>query len=241
MSVRHLVLLGLFVGLTLPVVATKKSATDASPTLKEVLEDAKKDGKLAFILLGRGTCGNCQALREYIAKGTVRLPRDRFVYADLNLDDPATMQAFAKAFKVDGNTLPFVVIAGSNGRQLASRTGFGSPAQYTTFIHDAEKLAPKTDKVAVAKNGLPKKTVAPDVVPHDDNREIRTWTSAMSGETVKAALVEETAGAVVLKKEDGVKVVIAPARLILDDQAYIDKIRKAAAEKADAVVATAQP
>lgn len=161
MSVRHLVLLGLFVGLTLPVVATKKSATDASPTLKEVLEDAKKDGKLAFILLGRGTCGNCQALREYIAKGTVRLPRDRFVYADLNLDDPATMQAFAKAFKVDGNTLPFVVIAGSNGRQLASRTGFGSPAQYTTFIHDAEKLAPKTDKVAVAKNGLPKKNRRP--------------------------------------------------------------------------------
>jgi hypothetical protein len=76
-------------------------------------------------------------------------------------------------------------------------------------------------------------------VPHDDTREVRTWTAALSGQQIKAALVEEYAGAVVLRKEDGSKVAIEPARLTRTDQDYIEQIRRAAAEKAAAPAPTA--
>lgn len=236
MKMPPLVPLGLLLLLAAPAAAAKKAA-DAPQTLKDVLAAAKAEGKLAFVQYGREACGNCQALRGYIAQGQVSLPKNRFVYADLNCDDPATSQAFSRAFRVEGNMLPFVVIAGSDGKQLASRTGFGTPDQYAKFIHDAEKLAPRDEK-PVARTP-PRKAAVPAVVPHDDTREVRTWTAALSGQQIKAALVEEYAGAVVLRKEDGSKVAIEPARLTRTDQDYIEQIRRAAAEKAAAPAPTA--
>ena len=225
MRVRYLVLFGLFIVLAVPCAQAKKPAVVA-PTLDEILATAKAEGKLVFIQLGRETCGNCQALRGYIAQGAVRLPKDRFVYADLNCDDPETNRAFYKLFQVQGNMLPFVVIADSNGKQIASRAGFGSADEFTKFVHDAERKAPKPEKTdtKAAKNTL-KKPAGPAVIAHDENREMRTWTAATSRQQIKAALVEEAGGALVLKKEDGAKVSILPAYLTREDQDYVEQVR----------------
>lgn len=46
---------------------------------------------------------------------------------------------FYKRYKVDGQTLPFVVIAKPDGSQIAARSGYGREREYNDFIRDARK------------------------------------------------------------------------------------------------------
>ena len=82
-------------------------------------------------------------MRAMIKGGKVRLSQSKFVYADVNCDDRATSKAFMSKFKVSGNTLPFVIIAAPDGRQLAARSGYGTEAEFNKFIQDAEKALKK--------------------------------------------------------------------------------------------------
>ena len=107
--------------------------------LSAALESAKTEGKMLFIQYGREACGNCQALKTAIAKGEIKLPKDRFIYVDLNSDDPKTKQAFHTTFQVEDKKLPFVVIADSEGKQLVSRTGYNTPKDYNKMIKEASK------------------------------------------------------------------------------------------------------
>lgn len=115
------------------------------------LEKAKTDNKLLFMQEGREACGNCQALRAMIKKGDVRLSPSKFVYADVNCDDPKTDQLFGAKFKVSGNTLPFVVIAAPDGTQLASHGGYGSEKEFEALIKKAESAWKKMQKPADKK------------------------------------------------------------------------------------------
>lgn len=123
---------------------------EAVTDLDKALEQAKTEKKMLFIQFGREKCGNCQALRAYVAKNEVKLPKDKFVYVDLNCDDAATSSAFRKQFKVDGSTLPFVVVADATGKQLAGRSGFGTPAEYKKFLSQAANKKP-ADATKAAK------------------------------------------------------------------------------------------
>ena len=133
--------------LSLLVVLAATAALVAGPTkltdVNVALAKAKEGDKLLFIQFGREMCGNCQALKSYIKSGTVHLPASKFIYADLDCDDGATSKIFYQKFKVKGNTLPFVIIASPDGRQLASRTGYGSAQEYLALIHEAEKAEKK--------------------------------------------------------------------------------------------------
>ncbi|MEI6535485.1 MAG: hypothetical protein WCN98_09115 [Verrucomicrobiaceae bacterium] len=111
--------------------------------VSDALAKSKEGNKMLFLQYGRENCGNCQALKALIKGGKIHLSSTKFVYADVNCDDPATRKAFAEKFKVSGNTLPFVVIASADGTQLAARSGYGSEAEYSKFIHEAEKAAKK--------------------------------------------------------------------------------------------------
>ena len=65
-------------------------------------------------------------------------PAERFVYVDLNCDDQAAMTEFGRHFKVDGQALPFVVIANFEGKQVVARCGYGTPTDYQRLILEAE-------------------------------------------------------------------------------------------------------
>ena len=128
----------------LALIAT--AAFAAAPKITDVNEALSKgqtDKKMVFIQYGREACGNCQALKAMIKGGKVHLSPSKFVYADVNCDDAATSKAFGSKFKVSGNTLPFVVIAGPDGKQLAARTGAGSAQDFEKLIKDAEKALKK--------------------------------------------------------------------------------------------------
>jgi thioredoxin-related protein len=119
---------------------------DAVTNVATALEKAKSENKMLFLQYGREACGNCQTLKGYIKKNDVRLSESKFVYADVNCDDSATSQAFRSKFKVEGSTLPFVVVAGPDGTQLASRTGYGTARDYEDMIRDAQKALKKEKK-----------------------------------------------------------------------------------------------
>jgi thioredoxin-like negative regulator of GroEL len=131
----------------LPAVAllatTAFAATPKITDVNEALSKAQTENKMVFMQYGREACGNCQALKAMIKGGKVHLSPSKFVYADVNCDDSATKAAFSSKFKVSGNTLPFVVIAAPDGRQLAGRSGYGSDADFNKLIKDAEKALKK--------------------------------------------------------------------------------------------------
>lgn len=109
--------------------------------INAAMAKAKAENKLLFLEFGREACQNCQALRAMIDKKEVSLPDTKFVYADVNCDDPATKQAFRSKFKVIGTTLPFVVVASPEGRQLATHSGAGTAQEYQKLLSSAEKKA----------------------------------------------------------------------------------------------------
>jgi thioredoxin-related protein len=126
--------------------ATFAGAPDAVTNVNTALEKAKAENKMLFLQYGREACGNCQTLKSYIKGNDVRLSESKFIYADVNCDDPATSQAFKSKFKVEGSTLPFVVVAGPDGTQLAARSGYGTARDYEDLIRDAQKAMKKGKK-----------------------------------------------------------------------------------------------
>jgi thioredoxin-related protein len=124
---------------TLTLIAGAAIAAPKITDINEALTKAQAEKKMVFLQYGREACGNCQALKSMIKSGRVQLSASKFVYADVNCDDPATSKAFAEKFKVSGSTLPFVVIAAADGRQLAARSGYGTDAEFNKLIRDAQK------------------------------------------------------------------------------------------------------
>ena len=165
-----------------------------------------------------------------MAQGQVSLPAGKWVYADVNCDDSATAQEFRKHFKVEGNMLPFVVIADSEGKQLAARSGYGEAQDFDDLIHEAKKKLPKetsAPKSLTALKAASNGTGVGDVpIPADENREVRTWT-ALSGQAVRAALVQESKGQIVLKQEDGQKITATLQALSPADQNYVLGLKRA--------------
>ena len=109
--------------------------------LQKTVHAATKDSKMAFILLGREACGNCQATKKMVREGKIPVTTDTFVAADLNIDDRKVQTAFMQKYSKEkfGSTLPFVVITDSHGKALASSGGYKSADAWNALIEEAKK------------------------------------------------------------------------------------------------------
>ena len=117
--------------------------------LTKAIHQATKENKMAFILMGRPTCGNCNATKQMISEGKVPVTADTFVMADISADDARVSAAFKQKFAKEkfGNTLPFVVITDSKGKAMASYSGYKDPAALTAIVEAAKaKADPKAAK-----------------------------------------------------------------------------------------------
>jgi predicted Rossmann fold nucleotide-binding protein DprA/Smf involved in DNA uptake len=122
--------------------AAPQPVTDFSRTLSI----ASKDQKLAFILLGRPACENCEATRTMIKEGKIAVTAADYVMADLNYDDPRTHDEFMRRYgKASfGNELPYVVVADAQGNLLASGSGALPAEKWNAILAKARrKLAAK--------------------------------------------------------------------------------------------------
>ena len=139
----------LFLFLTVLAVTAFSSLAKAPKPLNglnETLTAAANENKMTFILLGRATCGNCNATKSMISKGQVFVTDKDYVMADLNCDDAKVKSRFMKKFgKVKfGNTLPFVVVTDSQGGILASSGGFKNAAEWNNLLKAAKSKANKS-------------------------------------------------------------------------------------------------
>lgn len=123
--------------------AAMAGAPKAVTDLPAALAQAKAEGKMLFVQMGREACGNCQALKGMIKSGQVKLSESKFVYADVNVDDPKTNELFSQKFDVKGNILPFVAIAAPDGTKLAGHSGYGTEKEFEQLIREAGKQAKK--------------------------------------------------------------------------------------------------
>ena len=204
---------------------TAESLTDLNSALKK----AKAEGKMLFIQYGRDRCGNCRALKALIAQQKVKLSDSKFVYVDLDCDDKETKKLFSQRYKVKGRTLPFVVIADSKGNQIMARSGYGTAQEFNMMIKKARKKISKatqeTKNVGLKKPMTLNHKPVDAVLEPDENKEMRIWTSK-SGTEVKASFVEEMGKYIVLKKEDGSKILIPLSSLGDQDHKYILELKE---------------
>lgn len=131
--------------LTLAALACSAFAEAPKPLddLRKTLSAAGKEQKMAFVLLGRPACGNCNATKAMIREGKIPVTADAYVMADLNTDDAKTQAEFTRKFSKEtfGNTLPFVVVTDARGKALASSSGYKSAEQWTTLLAEAKAKA----------------------------------------------------------------------------------------------------
>ena len=131
--------LSVFLMLVISVFVADAGNLKGPTDLAVAIEQAGKEKKALFILFGRPACGNCSALKSMIERHEVRLSPSAFVVADINCDNPEQSKAFYERYKVTGKMLPFVVIARADGTLVASRTGYGSAAEFNSFILKARR------------------------------------------------------------------------------------------------------
>ncbi|MEQ1861697.1 MAG: hypothetical protein ABMA13_17400 [Chthoniobacteraceae bacterium] len=135
--------------LALLALATTSLLAEAPPLqtdLRKTISAATKENKMGFILLGRPSCGNCNATKKMVSEGRIGVTAAEFVMADLNVDDAKTSDDFLKKYGKEkwGNTLPFVVVTDARGKALASSSGYKNAEQWNALIAEAKaKAGPK--------------------------------------------------------------------------------------------------
>ncbi len=196
--------------------------------LVTAFDKAKSDGRLIFIALLKDGDRNCQALKDYIDSGSVKLPGDRFMYVALNADDTAERKTFKKDYPMVGQTLPQVAIVDANGKALATRPGPGKAEDFQKLVRDAMTkagIAPAAEKPAAAKGkAADDKNKAAAQKEPEKKPEMRTFTSA-TGQT-RAFIVEVMPEHVIFQNESGKLVKFPIADLSKTDQEYIEKFRQ---------------
>lgn len=108
--------------------------------LEEAVTKAKAENKFVFVQYGRELCSNCQKVWDLLACKDVKLP-ENMLYADVDCDDPDTVQFFTMNFSIDDASiwLPFIVVVAPDGSQLASCSGLHEPQFYRDMIENAVK------------------------------------------------------------------------------------------------------
>ena len=158
-----LVLLATLTTLTIGAFA---QAPEPQTDLRKTLSAASKDQKMAFILMGRPSCGNCNATKALIRDGKIPVTAAEYVMADLLVDDAKVEAEFTRKFSKEkfGNTLPFVVVTDAHGKALASSSGYKSAADWTALLTEAKAKAgakaPGAAGATGAKGDWPFKTPA---------------------------------------------------------------------------------
>lgn len=111
--------------------------------LRKTLSAAAKDQKMAFLILGRPACGNCNATKSMISGGKIDVTAADYVMGDLNIDDPKTQGDFMRKFSKEkfGNVLPFVVVTDASGKAVASSSGFKQAAEWNKLLAEAKAKA----------------------------------------------------------------------------------------------------
>jgi len=198
---------------------------------------------------GSDWCGWCIKLDEEVFS-----KKDFQSYADENLvcgfiDFPRNKRLKNSLMKQNDELksefgvrgFPKILILSPDGKEVA-RTGYkrGGAEAYIAHLnqyivpHRSKNNIPEPTRIEAEKHergtklSLPSQT--PRLLPKNNTRELRTWTS-QSGATLSASIVEEMETYVLLRKSDGAKAMIRKTNLSQADIEYIESLKKAGSSR----------
>lgn len=84
----------------------------------ELCEQAKKDGKLIFVSIGREKCGLCQKYYKMMREDQIRIDTNRFEIVRLDIDNEEHRGYFMSVFEPDTQWLPFVGVMNGDMQEV---------------------------------------------------------------------------------------------------------------------------
>lgn len=195
---------------------------------KATAEAKQKNEPITFIYTHEKTsCGLCRAASLNAAD---RLKsKSVVVYADSDTEwakIPAVVQE-ALSSPEAGKYIPKTVIANADFTKVLAVIPYALGDEQNDLLRDAIRGTGKVYKPTPlgATRRPPPAALAPSApIAHDETREARVWISK-SGATITAALVEMSAGYVILKSPEGKQFKVLPAQLSNNDQQYLTQLQ----------------
>jgi hypothetical protein len=105
----------------------------------DALAEARRDGRLVFIEMGRELCGNCRSLVESVVPqaSIAKLLQERFVAVASDIDDPEpAILDLAMQNIPDAMMLPFVLFTDAEGNFLAGGHGAVNPPAFAKTLQE---------------------------------------------------------------------------------------------------------
>jgi thiol-disulfide isomerase/thioredoxin len=101
-------------------------------SLEAVTKASQASGKPAIVVFSASWCPPCQSMKHDVYPSAAVKPlHDQFVWAYLDVDDPANAAA-AKKFGVNG--IPHIQFLGKDGKKLQKQVGSSSPEDFAKLL-----------------------------------------------------------------------------------------------------------
>lgn len=121
------------------VAVTATARTALPPYLTEdfnaACEQAKKEGRLVFVSIGREICGRCQKFYGFVKDGKVKIDEKKYVFIRLDIDNYEHREYFYSTFDPPDRKLPFVgVMDGDRTAVKEAISGSHTPEEYQKLM-----------------------------------------------------------------------------------------------------------
>lgn len=194
-------------------------------------EAVSKNKAITFVYTQKETtCPLCVNSSLGVMKGLAS--KSIVFYADTKTDwekFPTLVQEALRKPEM-GKYIPKTVIVNAGITNVIAIVPYALGVEQKKLLKEANRAIVEALEVEKKASRLPsaQQTVlsSDNSVPSDENREMRLWKSK-TGFEVNASLLKEGGGTVVLKKENGDKIIVLLNILSEEDQTYITKLREA--------------
>ncbi len=109
----------------------------------EALAQAKREGKVVFVELGRELCGSCKALAQTVVPRADVAPllQQHFVALAAHAEDTEPEVERLAAQLPDASMLPFVLFADGDGKFLGGSSGPVNPVTFAATLKSVAGLS----------------------------------------------------------------------------------------------------
>lgn len=200
--------------------------------LDSAKSEAQLEGKAITFLYtdSTTTCPHCIDASLGVINGL--RSKSVVIYVDERKQLPKFVQDATRTPEA-GRYIPKAVVVDPAITTVIAIVPYAKGTEQKRLLRDAKKAI--SEAISKKRSPIPQADLQQTggsrshVIQPDENREMRTWESQRGAE-IQASLVKEIGTYVVLKKENGMKVMISLGNLRKEDQEYVAKLKASGQE-----------